>query len=51
MVADSLMPRRLPVVISTTQINEISTRNSYSAGAAEVIAATPAAIDTATVIT
>src|SRR5688572_27372477 len=48
---DSLVPRKFATVSSTTNTSAISTRHSRSVGYAEVIAATPAATETATVNT
>jgi hypothetical protein len=48
---DSRMPRRLASVMSTTNPSAISTRLRCQAGNADVIAATPAAMLTATVNT
>jgi hypothetical protein len=49
-VPDSRMPRRLATVSSATKNSDSGTLRSWRAGAAEVIAATPAAMDTATVM-
>jgi hypothetical protein len=46
---DSLMPRRFPTVSSTMKKMQIGTRASSRSGNAEVMAATPADTDTATV--
>ena len=48
---DSRTPRRLPIVRISTKPSVISTRLTCQAGNADVIAATPAAILTATVST
>ncbi len=50
-VPDSRMPRRLPTVSSAMAATPIGTRYSHRAGTIEVIAATPAEIETATVTT
>ena len=47
----SRTPRRLTAVNTTTRPTEIATVCGAAAGIAEVIAATPATTDTATVIT
>ena len=51
MTPASRMPRRLPSVMSTISPSAKITRSSWSAGTNEEIAATPAALDTATVST
>ncbi len=48
---DSLVPRRLASVSKATATSASSTRHWRSAGTADVIAATPAATETATVNT
>ena len=48
-VPDSRSPRRLPIVSSDTKTTARMTRSSWSSGIADVIAATPAAVLTATV--
>ncbi len=48
-VPASRVPRRLPMVISTMATTATSTRYGYSVGKVAVIAAVPAAIETATV--
>ncbi len=50
-VADSRTPRRLTTTMKTMKAIAISTRKATRPGAAEVIAATPALILTATVST
>ncbi len=49
-VPDSRMPRRLASVINATEAKASSTLICESSGIADVIAATPAAVDTATVM-
>src|SRR5439155_6377923 len=48
---DSRMPRRLPSISTVTKASVISTRYTCHCGTADVIAATPAAMLTATVST
>ncbi len=49
MLPDSRMPRRFPIISSATNPSVSSTRLTCQSGNAEVIAATPAAMLTATV--
>ena len=50
-VPDSRMPRRLPSMSSSTRATLMITRCGNSSGMMEVMAATPAETDTATVTT
>jgi hypothetical protein len=46
---DSRMPLRFPIVRRATNTRASSTRTEESSGSADVMAATPAAVETATV--